>query len=224
MSSSPRRTAVLWDMDGTFIDTEEWHFQTWRTTLRGRAPNFDRALFVRCFGMNNAGSLEIFLGGPVAPELAHELSAEKEELFRAGMATETKPFPGVERWFAWLQERGIPQAVASSADLTNIALALKTFHLAPYFDLSFSGSALPSKPAPDVFLGAARALGADVRRCLVIEDSRQGLAAGRAAGAVTLARQSGLQILPAEATAITNGYLGDPAATLEPLLARLHRG
>ena len=223
MSSPSRRTAVLWDMDGTFLDTEEWHFQTWRTTLRGRAPNFDRAMFVRSFGMNNQGCLGMYFGEPVPAERVAELSHEKEALFRAGIPTETKPFPGVERWFAWLQERGIPQAVASSADLTNIRLGLSTFRLGQYFDLSFSGAELPSKPAPDVFLGAARVLGVDARRCLVIEDSRQGLAAGRAAGSVTLARQSGIQILPAEATAITNDYLGDPAATLEPLLARLQR-
>lgn len=224
MSSSPRRTAVLWDMDGTFLDTEEWHFQTWRTTLRGRAPHFDRETFIRSFGMNNHGCLAMYFGEPVAAARVAELSAEKEELFRAGIPTETRPFPGVELWFAWLQEQKIPQAVASSAELSNITLSLKSFHLATYFDLSFSGAALPSKPSPEVFHGAARALGVASRQTVVVEDSRQGLAAGRAAGAVTLARQSGIRIVPSEADAITDGFLGDPEKTLGPLLARLDRG
>ena len=81
-----------------------------------------------------------------------------------------------------LRERNIPMAVASSSGQSTISVYLHSVGVIAYFDALITGSGLPSKPAPDVFLKAASALGAEPKRCLVLEDSLNGIKAGRAAG------------------------------------------
>ena len=81
-----------------------------------------------------------------------------------------------------LRERNIPMAVASSSGQSTISVYLHSVGVIAYFDTLITGSGLPSKPAPDVFLKAASALGAEPKRCLVLEDSLNGIKAGRAAG------------------------------------------
>ena len=78
--------------------------------------------------------------------------------------------------------RHIPMAVASSSGQSTIRVYLESVGILSYFDEIVTGSGLPSKPAPDVFLKAAAALNAKPEACLVLEDSIHGVQAGRAAG------------------------------------------
>lgn len=81
-----------------------------------------------------------------------------------------------------LKARRIPMAVASSSGLGTIRVYLESAGILSYFIEIVTGSGLPSKPAPDVFLKAAAALNAKPEACLVLEDSIHGVQAGRAAG------------------------------------------
>ncbi len=78
--------------------------------------------------------------------------------------------------------RNIPMAVASSSGQTTIAIYLDSVGVTAYFDALITGNGLNSKPAPDIFLKAAAALNAAPEKCLVLEDSINGIKAGRAAG------------------------------------------
>jgi HAD superfamily hydrolase (TIGR01509 family) len=99
----------------------------------------------------------------------------------AALAAELRPMPGIRELLASLQ---VPYCLASSSGGARIALSLQLAGLTEYFDGRIFGTELVvhGKPAPDLFLHAARAMAAPPERCLVIEDSDPGIAAARAAG------------------------------------------
>ena len=94
---------------------------------------------------------------------------------------------GLKELLATLEEMGLPRIVASSSPRSMIEMNLKTSDTAKYFDKVVSGTEVAhSKPAPDTFLLAAEKLGLAPADCLVLEDSFNGVRAGRAAGCVTV--------------------------------------
>ncbi|KDN84927.1 HAD family hydrolase [Kitasatospora cheerisanensis] len=103
----------------------------------------------------------------------------------AAFATELRPVAGAEKFLTSVQEHGIRYCVASSAHHSWIRTAHRLTGLSGYFtdELLFSAQDVGiGKPAPDLFLHAARTMGADPARCLVLEDTRNGVLAARAAG------------------------------------------
>lgn len=95
--------------------------------------------------------------------------------------------PGLKELLATLEEMGMPRIVASSSPRNMIEQNLQTTGTARYFhDIVCGADVQHSKPAPDIFLEAARRLGLDCHDCLVLEDSFNGVRAGHAAGAVTV--------------------------------------
>ena len=181
------KTGVLWDMDGVLVDTGELHYQSWAGTLANYGISFSQDLFRRTFGMNNNGILEIVTGRKPEPELLAEISDQKEGWFRASMRGKVSPMPGILDWLRQLQAWGVGQAVASSAPLANIEAMVDELGIRSYFSALFSGYDLPGKPAPDTFLGAARMLGIEPERCLVIEDAIPGVQAAKRAGMACIA-------------------------------------
>lgn len=178
----PSPLAVLWDLDGTLVDTKDLHYQSWKLALPEFGYRFPTDRFQRSFGMNNSGVLEVFLGRPAEPDLVAAISERKETLFRNLLHGNVRALPGVQDWLARLQGWGARQAVASSAPPANIDIMLGELGLAPYFDAIVSGYTLPSKPDPAVFLQAAKQLGVSPQACVVMEDAVAGVAAARAAG------------------------------------------
>jgi HAD superfamily hydrolase (TIGR01509 family) len=174
--------AVLWDLDGTLVDTKEFHYQSWALALPEFGYPFPVDRFQRSFGMNNSGVLEVFLGRPVEPELVAAISERKETLFRELLHGNVQALPGVQDWLARLHGWGARQAVASSAPPANIDVMLGELGIAPYFDAIVSGYELPSKPDPAVFLQAAERLGVLPQNCIVMEDAVAGVRGACRAG------------------------------------------
>jgi HAD superfamily hydrolase (TIGR01509 family) len=173
---------VLWDMDGVLVDTAEFHFQTWLEALSAYGIPLTRDSFRTTFGMNNAGTLAALLGEAPSPELVDEIGERKERQFRQVIRGQVRPLPGVLAWLERLQSEGVRQGVASSAPPANIDVLLDELGLRPFFDVIGSGSDLPPKPDPSLFLQVARLLGVPAGRCVVVEDSVAGVQAARRAG------------------------------------------
>lgn len=151
--------AVLWDMDGTILDTLELHYQTWKEAFSDRPTLFSRELFRAHFGGNNRSTVPIYLGYEPDETYLQQVISLKESLFRQQLAEKTRLFPGIRAWFAYFAELGAKQAVASSAMLENINKVVDSFEIRKYFAALVPGEDLPSKPAPDIFLRAAAILG-----------------------------------------------------------------
>lgn len=185
MCANPR--SILWDLDGTIVDTKDCHFHTWQIALEKHGFSIERSAFEVNFGRNNMTSLPNYLGFQPDAELAAEIIKQKETLFRQFVKREVTLVPGVEAWLARANVMNISQAIASSAPMENITDVLKHFNLDNYFELFVSGVDLPAKPEPDVFLQTASRLGNQPWECLVIEDSVAGVKAAKNAGMMCVA-------------------------------------
>jgi beta-phosphoglucomutase len=216
--------AVLWDMDGTFLDSNSLHFQIWQQMLEPTVPGFSRQSFKRVFGTNNRQSLAAWFGRELAEDELQDLSNRKEAIFQERMAEGARLFPGVLNWMEYLHANGVKQAIASSAPAGNIDTAVETFNLGYLFQAIVSGSKLPAKPAPDVFLKAAEALAVEPSRCVVFEDSIHGLEGAKAAGMLRVAKLNSLiKLEKSDADLFVSEYTQDPEPFFKDVLKLLNR-
>ncbi len=179
--------AVLWDLDGVVVDTGEFHYLAWDEVLTEMGVPFSRPLFQATFGMNNAGILTTLLGHTPPIDELTLISERKEARFRQIIHGQVRPLPGVVDAVQWFKRHGFKQAIASSAPPANIDFLIDELGLREYFEAIVSGYDLPGKPAPDVFLLAARRLAVDPIACLVIEDAVAGVEGAKRANMKCLA-------------------------------------
>jgi HAD superfamily hydrolase (TIGR01509 family) len=176
--------AVLWDLDGTLVDSEEYHWLSWRDTLHAEGVELSRDQFLASFGQRNDRILGAWLGEGADPGRVRRIGDEKEALYRQLAETRgLQPLPGAREWLSRLHATGWKQAIASSAPRLNVETMLRVLELAPYFDAVVSAEDVTmGKPDPQVFLTAAAKLGIPAPRCVVVEDAAAGIEAARRGG------------------------------------------
>ncbi len=171
--------AVLFDMDGTLFDSERLYGEGW--IRAGLTQEQYRQLIGRS-RTNNDAMLVSWGFDPLQLRKVRDAAVE-EALQKEGVSVK----PGVRSCLQWLQEKGIPAAVATSSPKETAERYLRMTGLESYFALVLSGSNLErGKPFPDIFLEGARLLGEKPENCLVAEDSFNGVRAGRNAGMYTV--------------------------------------
>ena len=188
MPRVPRLRAVLWDMDGTLIDSAEYHWITWHDTLDELGVALTRESFNGWFGSRNDRILRRYFGDDFPLGEIARIGELKESRYRTLVREHgIVLLPGVEGWLQGLRQSGWRQAVASSAPPANIAVLLEVLHLEDVFDRTVSAEEVAhGKPHPDVFLRAAEKLGVAPDRCVVVEDAPVGVEAGRRGGMRTI--------------------------------------
>ena len=176
--------AVLWDMDGTLVDSEEFHWLSWRDTMTAEGVPITRPQFLETFGQRNDAILPRWLGADAAVERVQRVGDAKEELYRKLVRDGSlKPLPGAAEWVKRLHQEGWLQAIASSAPRANVEVVLEVIGLADCFQAIVSAEDVTAgKPDPQVFLIAAARLGVPASRCIVVEDAAAGVEAARRAG------------------------------------------
>ncbi len=176
--------AVLWDVDGTLIDSAEYHWLTWHETLIAYGVDLGRDQFNATFGWRNDAILRLLLGADISASTADRIAAEKEVRYRnLVLSRGIELLPGVQRWLDRLKADRWQQAIASSAPRENLDAILTSVHLENHFDAIVSAEDVTrGKPDPQVFLLAAERLAVPPRRCIVIEDSPAGIEGARRAG------------------------------------------
>jgi HAD superfamily hydrolase (TIGR01509 family) len=172
--------AIVFDFDGVLIDSETPEYESHRrifercgvplTTGEGHDDRWFRAL---CARSPNA--------------LSHDdYHAEKRRIFDAMLPRE--PMRGIAALLEAIREAGIPAAIASSSPASWVTRGAAHLGITGYFQAVVSGDEVARrKPAPDLYLEAARRLAVDPARTIAIEDSGPGIAAARAAGMTTVA-------------------------------------
>ena len=180
--SVPR--AVLWDMDGTLIDSEELHWISWRETMAKEGITITHEQFLSSFGQRNDSIIPRWLGAASTPERIERIENAKEELYRYLIRKNgISPLPGVRSWLHRLHEQGWLQAVASSAPRPNVEVVLEALAAAHCFQAIVSAEDVRrGKPDPDVYLTAASRVGVSPDRCIVVEDAAAGIEGARRAG------------------------------------------
>lgn len=180
--------AVLWDMDGTLVDSEEFHWLAWREAMANAGVTITRDDFLATFGWRNDAILPRWLGADVAAERRQRIGDAKEEHYRR-LVRESglSPLPGAAEWVRRLHADGWKQTIASSAPRANVEVILDVLDFTGKIDAIVAAEdVLHGKPAPDVFLAAARQVGVAPSRCVVVEDAPAGVEAGRRAGMRTI--------------------------------------
>jgi beta-phosphoglucomutase len=175
--------AVLWDLDGTILDSREAHWLAWRTYTEGLGKPVSYQFFNDTFGFRNEVILRLHLGEDLTGAQVERMAHEKETLYRQALRQgRIEALPGVREWLAAFRAAGWRQALASMAPRDNIAVTLEGLDIGDLFDaIVASEDVRQGKPDPEVFLRAAEMVGVAPARCVVIEDSPQGVeAAGRA--------------------------------------------
>jgi beta-phosphoglucomutase len=175
--------AVLWDVDGTLVDTAELHFEAWCALARELGKPFTRADFAGTFGWRNPEIIpKVFGGGYSAAEIA-ALGERKENLYRAEAQKGVALLPGAGALLKGLHETGVQQAIGSSAPLANIELILDLTQTRRFLEVIVSmEDTSRGKPDPEVFVIGARRLGVPPDRCLVLEDAPVGIQAAKTGG------------------------------------------
>jgi HAD superfamily hydrolase (TIGR01509 family) len=176
--------AVLWDMDGTLIDSEEFHRISWRDTMANEGIAITHEQFLSSFGQRNDSIISQWLGASATPERIERISYAKEELYRHLIRKNgILPLPGVASWVHRLHEHGWLQSIASSAPQLNIEVVLEVLAAAHCFQGIVSAEDVRrGKPDPEVYLTAASRVGVPPERCIVVEDAAAGIEGARRAG------------------------------------------
>ena len=179
------RPLLIFDCDGVLVDSEFIYLDVEMTFLRDLGVNLDWATYVREFMALGANEWRIKYAGLILRETGEPLlDAGFEKLkaeSRRRVTAELKPVEGAE---ALLKSLTGPRCVASSTQLGFLHRKLDFVDFSRFFGNGiFSGDMVEhGKPAPDLFLHAAKAMGYGNEDCIVIEDSANGVRGGKAAG------------------------------------------
>jgi beta-phosphoglucomutase len=178
--------AVIFDLDGVIVSTDVMHYQAWKSVAGDQGIYFDEQINNRLRGVSRMESLDIILERAPRTYSAAEkqILAETKNARYVGLLQDLSPSDVPEEVtmvLGALRAAGIKIAVGSSS--RNTPLILKQIGLQREFDAVADGNDIErSKPAPDVFLVAARRLGVEPDECLVVEDAEAGIEAAKAAG------------------------------------------
>ncbi|MEU0287102.1 MULTISPECIES: HAD-IA family hydrolase [Streptomyces] len=176
--------SVVFDLDGTLVDSEPNYFEAGRRTLAEHGvPDFSWAEHERYVGISTRETVTDWRSRYGLSASVDELVAVKNRHYLELARTKTDVFPQMRTFVERLAGEGVPLAVASGSSAEAIDAILSGTGLDAYLRTVVSADEVPhGKPAPDVFLEAARRLGARPADCVVVEDAAPGAAAAHAAG------------------------------------------
>ncbi len=177
-------STVLFDFDGVLVDTEWAIYQAWLRTFQAHDHDLPLEIYTRCIGSD----FETWSPKTHLEELTgkafdwHDLDIKRQQEIMSEL-THEGPMPGVIALLKKLKSAGIRRAVVSSSSHHWVDGWLEKLEFADYFEVVVCrGDAPRIKPAPDLYLEAARRLGLRTEECLVIEDSLNGAKSAKAAG------------------------------------------
>lgn len=184
--------AVIFDLDGVLVTTDELHFAAWKALAEELGINgFTKADNARQRGVSRMASLEVVLektDRKFSDKEKAELAEKKNDMYVKSLSRLSRAdvLPGVFRFIEYIKSKGIKAAVGSASK--NTPLILEKTELADKFDAVSCGlDTTRSKPDPEVFLIAAEKLGIEPKDCAVVEDSDAGVEAAKAGGMYAIA-------------------------------------
>lgn len=179
--------AVLFDLDGVILSTDDLHYQAWKAIADEEGIFFDRAINERLRGVSRMESLAIILERAektCTAEEKEQLAESKNNIYKELLKTLTPAdiYAGIAEMLEMLRGRGINCAIGSSSK--NAKPILKQIGMFDFFDgaISDGTNIVNSKPDPEVFIQAAEMVNTPNENCLVVEDAEAGLEAAKRGG------------------------------------------
>ncbi len=183
--------AVIFDLDGVIVSTDECHYRAWKKVADEEGIYFDEKINMRLRGVSRMESLEIMLENAPRAYSVKEKSgiAQRKNGYYCEYISDLTPasaLPGIMGFINALKSKGIKTAIGSSSK--NTGFILKQLGLENSFGAVVGGNDISkSKPDPEVFLLAAAKLGEKPENCVVLEDADAGIEAGLSAGMKVIA-------------------------------------
>lgn len=184
VSGERRPRAVIFDLDGVLTDTAEFHYLAWQRLADEEGIAFDREANEELRGVSRRDSLLRMLGERQVDDATFEDMTERKNGYYLDSLAEMTPadaLPGARSLVLDAKRRGLLVAIGSSSK--NAPFVLDKLDMTDLFDAVADGNTVQhAKPAPDLFLAAARKLDVDPASCVVVEDAASGVDAALAAG------------------------------------------
>ena len=172
---------LIFDCDGTLVDSMPLHMKAWEHAIREKGGTWDLEFFVSQKGMPEEDIVVLYNSRFLSKLDPSDTVQTKHRYFRS-RAAEFKPIPHVVDVAVKHQGR-LPMAIASGGVRENVELELEAIHIRRFFRVILTADDdINPKPAPDIFLEAARRLEVAPEFCQVFEDGDLGLEAARIAG------------------------------------------
>jgi beta-phosphoglucomutase-like phosphatase (HAD superfamily) len=179
-----RTAALIFDMDGTMVDSMPWHAKSWVEFTRRHAIAIEvEDLMARTTGRNGHECMRELFAREIEEQEALRLIHEKETIYRELFAPVFAEVAGFRAFAALAAARGLKVGVGTAGDRHNIAFAFSHLAMDPSPQAVVGGDeGLPGKPEPAIFLEVARRMGVAPADCIVFEDAPFGIEAARRAG------------------------------------------
>jgi len=176
--------AFIFDLDGVLTDTAEYHYRGWKRLADGEGLSFSRADNEHLRGISRRESLMLILKDRVYPEEKIQEMMERKNSYYLEFIKEISPrdlLPGAKELLEEIRAAGLKNALGSAS--RNASEVLDRLGIRSLFDAISDGYSVErQKPAPDLFLHAARQLGLPPAECVVVEDAAAGVEAAKAGG------------------------------------------
>jgi HAD superfamily hydrolase (TIGR01509 family) len=190
---APGRTAFLFDLDGTLVDSVYQHVLAWHEAMTAVGIKLAVWTIHRRIGMSGglmANAIVHETGHPVPAEQASRLVRFHAEAY-ARLAHQVRPLPGARELLNYLSHARVPWAIATSGKMESARPALETLGILPEVPIVTRDQVAHAKPDPDLFLTAAERLGVAIEDSVVVGDSVWDLLAARRARALSVGLLSG---------------------------------
>ncbi len=181
--------AVIFDLDGTLIDNNSYHRQTWEKYLEKIGKKISEEEFnAHMNGRTNEDAIKYIFGKDITNEEALKHTLDKEALYREIYKPFIKPVPGLIEFLEKLESKNIPMAIATSGIQPNIDFMFENIPIKKYFSVVVNSSHIKKgKPDPEIYLKVASLLHVAPKNCLVFEDAAVGIKSAKAAGMKVIA-------------------------------------
>ncbi|MBU1361739.1 MAG: HAD family phosphatase [Gammaproteobacteria bacterium] len=176
--------ALIFDMDGTMIDSMPWHAKSWMAFVKLHGLDLDAAeILARTTGRTGAECMREIFERDLSDAECEAFVHEKEALYRTMFQDNFTEVAGFTAFAAEAAARGLKVAVGTAGDRHNIEFAMSRLKMVPMPDAIVGGDeGFTGKPTPAIFLEAAKRIGVAPERCIVFEDAPFGIEAARRGG------------------------------------------
>ena len=179
--------AVIFDVDGTLIDSVDVHAQAWQDIFLRYGVKTDFKAVRDQIGKGGDKLMKVFVPKGQIEQQGKEMEAERAKLFERKYLHQVKPFPRLKRLFERLSDDGIKIALASSAKKDELEVYKKITGIGPFLAKDTSSDDVSnSKPDPDIFRAAQQKLGIDPENIIAIGDTQYDAESAGKAGMATI--------------------------------------
>ncbi len=183
--------AVIFDLDGTLVDTEHLHYRAWQQVLRKHKIKLSARVFKkRLAGIGTSKTAEYIVKNYRLSEQAKSLGQEKRDFYFENLIDQVRPRKGAVKAVRSLHKK-FRLAIGTSNIRKEAGFLVKNLGFGKYVKIIETGDHHRLKPKPDIYLAVAKKLGVKPVECIVVEDTAVGVIAAKRAGMYCIAAPNG---------------------------------